>query len=1240
VDFNISTIYQRDKHCMFYQWAALAGLTKEFQSILGFMKFSIGVFAVDDPQIPLDQEKIPSERANSHALNVLYPPQIVTQPYQLRIKVFKGEKLKKMDTFGQTDPFVTVEYGVARAETRVIKVTLDPVWNEELFIPVSFPTINNRVIVKLFDWEQAQTNELMGSNIFKIEDIKAKKYKDPFWVNIYGARAEAKVAYYKSMMNNIPETATMWKGRVQLSMYLEECANPILGTFPIKDAKSVDNASKVKREKYDLRADIHYAMNLPKNDEKYSIRIRWGKIELSSKKINSKNRMIEIYETLTGSDEFPFGSSEGLEIPDVFIYINDGNKDFSYVRKAYDFFTDVAAKPRCIFFQNDKACTEKRDDLAGIVKMRLYVCKASENPQQLALYGWNRNVEKRPSQTEWRIHLNVYQAKDLMPGDASGLSDPFMESYFYGTEGKTTVIKDTVNPIWNERLEFAARFDSAEDAPPFMLTLWDEDSMSNDFLGSSILTIEKSDLNPQMTPPPKWVTIRYGKGGQESGQILLSVCCYSRNELIPRSPYIEPERQKYFINMKILGLRSLESIGVLPVKRAFVRFDIDSLKKNTERSFLPEKKALVTEPLEPGSNPNIMTVINVEVMLPINPDFCPSMQCVVYDYLIKGLSQPRIGNFAIPLGECIKKTKQELNKRIETMTTFYHTHLEELRSKKVQERIASVAGIKVKEIEIVVDKQVLKDHIQDEQEVEALLNSEDPVEKAKASQAFIIVSTLDPEGNELEKPDPKKYLALGYNKKDKTSQKHYRYYIDKELEKSDLIDESPFDTIPIYRGKKASDESFFSKYFTLVEEYRQVGQFKAMINVMSEQDNIIFNAKLAAVGQFANTSGLEFSDREFLKKTDVIVRLYVIEAEGLPDKDENSHSDPYLVIKFGKKVINESKEYQRDCPNPKFHKYYEFSTQLPGASNLSIQLWDHDDLDPDDLIGRTDIDIEDRWFSRRWRSLKHVPIETRKLYVPSSHIAQGSVKLWVEIIPKEERNAPIWQIIPKPTMEFELRVVVWECKNVPRVDIEDASDIYVTAALEDGPELRTDTHFRSTNGKGSFNWRLVFKTTLPQEKNRISFKLWDKDLLSKNDYISEASFDFDKFAQKAFEQEETVLIKPEKDPKFWITCSNTVAKNGVNETIPMGEILISMSLVPKKQAELSPVGQGRNTPNQNPYLPPPVGRFQWTWNPIKLFEQLVGPVARNTVLIVIGIICLAFIIVMTLPPLIANFITG
>ena len=61
--------------------------------------------------------------------------------------------------------------------------------------------------------------------------------------------------------------------------------------------------------------------------------------------------------------------------------------------------------------------------------------------------------------------------------------------------------------------------------------------------------------------------------------------------------------------MKILGLRDLESTGLLPIKRAYVRFDVDSLKSQTHKSLLREKKFIKTEPLNPGPNPNILTVI-------------------------------------------------------------------------------------------------------------------------------------------------------------------------------------------------------------------------------------------------------------------------------------------------------------------------------------------------------------------------------------------------------------------------------------------------------------------------------------------------------------------------------------------------------------------------------------------------------------------------------------------------------
>ena len=118
---------------------------------------------------------------------------------------------------------------------------------------------------------------------------------------MYGSHSNTKVAYYADMMNNVPaigiiffslnteQLASSWKGRIQLALTLEENPQPIVGTFPIKDPKIVEGANKGRRDKFDLRAEIHYALNLPKNDNKYHLRIRWGKLELATNKINVFN---------------------------------------------------------------------------------------------------------------------------------------------------------------------------------------------------------------------------------------------------------------------------------------------------------------------------------------------------------------------------------------------------------------------------------------------------------------------------------------------------------------------------------------------------------------------------------------------------------------------------------------------------------------------------------------------------------------------------------------------------------------------------------------------------------------------------------------------------------------------------------------------------------------------------------------------------------------------------------------
>jgi hypothetical protein len=103
-----------------------------------------------------------------------------------------------------------------------------------------------------------------------------------------------------------------------------------------------------------------------------------------------------------------------------------------------------------------------------------------------------------------------------------------------------------------------------------------------------------------------------------------------------------------------------------------------------------------------------------------------------------------------------------------------------------------------------------------------------------------------------------------------------------------------------------------------------------------------------------------------------------------------------------------------------------------------------------------------------------------------------------------------FDLTPKPSEEFEVRLVVYETRNITIMDVEGASDVYAKAFFDPSDAKETDTHYRCTNGKASFNYRLLFNLTHPiKDKNgyRLNLQLFDRDFFKSNDTIGEASID-------------------------------------------------------------------------------------------------------------------------------------
>ena len=86
------------------------------------------------------------------------------------------------------------------------------------------------------------------------------------------------------MFIDIKTIGTEWKGRLQLAISMTENEKACLTTGSIRDGNIVRVADAGKKEALQIFVEVHYALNLPKNEKDYCIRVRWGPEEVKTKK--------------------------------------------------------------------------------------------------------------------------------------------------------------------------------------------------------------------------------------------------------------------------------------------------------------------------------------------------------------------------------------------------------------------------------------------------------------------------------------------------------------------------------------------------------------------------------------------------------------------------------------------------------------------------------------------------------------------------------------------------------------------------------------------------------------------------------------------------------------------------------------------------------------------------------------------------------------------------------------------
>eukprot|EP01038_Epipyxis_sp_PR26KG_P004421 gene4421-6250_t len=1126
--------------------------------------------------------------------------------------VFKCEGLPVMDgkvgglgvtvARAKTDAFCKLTFaGGKPLKTRPVtafgdtRQQINPVIGSEMWYPVAIPTMTQIIKLSVLDYDAAGC-EIIGNVVERFSNIdKTDLKKLPIkWYNMYGApefknasavdnikklgnaiEKTAKSAIssdidWKEFYNGVPDRASTFKGRVMIQWRIESKRPPKYEErAEIKPFKrrALKNGRCPKSldpptQPYILKALIACGTELPSfgnfTSSNLLVKVSIGINEISTRAAKWENGLCKWYE-LKSTD--PIDLPIDLEqIPDIFIHLvrEDGLKPVCFTRlKPYtnvrepNSFIGFEEPAKWFLMQEDKSINALDDGMFPgnvLIKLGFGPADLAKESQDV----WQKCYEMSKKSTEFQMRVHVYQCKDIPPADSNGLADPYLKVNFMGKELRTKTVKKNLFPGYYETLVFdnvmIPEYEDFQYASQVCFRLYDADDLpklgqlptsTDEYLGTCQYPLYpnncvKSEDTEVELPLPKWYYFFKEIPGDGGGAVLASVQLIPANgKTIPKSPLrsIIPPTRSAFIELIVIGVRDLAPYKFQEMQSPFMEIELNSFGSTYLATTATSKKPN-------PSNPNYLEKIKMPVKLPENSIFSSPLQIRMRDTRLGGFQKPMVGVTAIDLSTKIPWCTDTY---IAPATDKFFTSPEE----KTNAESALLPGmnddptaIKALELANMRKGEVNDDDFIASQEpinIDEFLKDRVAAEDTGAG-VFGALNHIDIHGNSKKKKTAEDSFLTDLDWNEDDSEQPPKWSINRRKLEEELeveLQTTPFETYSFTRGK-ITGGIFGSTVKT-------VGKFKGLVRVIENENDPDFLPK-------------ELMD-QLLKPNHYKVRLYCLRGLALAQMDTDifgraADSDPYLKVHLGKDKFNDRDNAVLDVKNADFYKLIEFDAELPGTSQLVIEVMDLDIVGKDDLIGKTIVDLEDRWFDSRWQQLGEEnmqkpgdnpndktavrwatkPVERRSLYAPNKQQSTGILECWVDIMKQEVAVAfPPDDVSLPPTQMFEVRVVIWKTKNVPPMDsLEGMSDLYVKCWPEGCKPQETDTHWRCKRGKASFNWRLLFDVELGHSTRAMKFpylhlQLWDRDLLKWSDCAGEGVIDIGKFYRKAYKK--NVAIK-------------------------------------------------------------------------------------------------------------------
>lgn len=450
----------------------------------------------------------------------------------VRVLLNKGENLRNLEKVGKSDPYARVLVnGVSRARTDFIPDTLDPVWDEALYVPVTSP--NQKLTIEVMDAEKRQADRTLGSFSVKTSDIIEKDDNDRYVEHVDKELRSGRLVHKKG-----PKGIVTYA----LSFYPTTPVKTLADIQEEQEAKEKKEAEAQKKAEEEAEEEAKTGKKSEKKDKELEDKsdedfTESGKAQLSLPELLTHNTGVFVYTALSGE------YSSINSYLQVFFNGHGHPDDVSPEIKTKNVTTPFSGDGlvtelewATVTFRLVKDAKNNREEEA-IAESTLPVLSLLKNsyhqPQTLTLTGMG--VNRIFIQTQWipvevsklppadlitnsgYLDLEIIGANNLLSADSNGKSDPFIKAYLNQDEDsfyRTKTVKKTLDPTWNEStsLQITNRVNSVI---TFRVADWDFGAGQDDKLGDAKFELAEIDpINPSTYDVPV-----VGPKGEDGGVV-------------------------------------------------------------------------------------------------------------------------------------------------------------------------------------------------------------------------------------------------------------------------------------------------------------------------------------------------------------------------------------------------------------------------------------------------------------------------------------------------------------------------------------------------------------------------------------------------------------------------------------------------------------------------------------------------------------------------------------------------